>query len=292
MESLKDIRSRINSITSTRQITKTMQMVSAAKLRKAQQRITRLRPYADEMAQILQNITNNISATNSVYSEERIPNRILLIIITSNRGLCGAFNHNIINKALQYTEETTYEEIIDKEQIDFLTIGKTGYSLLKYNNYKIVDEKNELFDDLSFENALPVAEEIMKNFVNKKYDRVELIYNRFKNAITQLVTVERFLPVEIQISNPSQVYSDYIYEPSKEEILRELIPESLKLRFFSALLDSFAAEHAARMTSMQQATDNANEILEELRLKYNKARQSAITSEILDIINGAEALKG
>jgi F-type H+-transporting ATPase subunit gamma len=269
-----------------------MQMVSAAKLRKAQQRITRLRPYADEMAQILQNITNNISATNSVYSEERIPNRILLIIITSNRGLCGAFNHNIINKALQYTEETTYEEIIDKEQIDFLTIGKTGYSLLKYNNYKIVDEKNELFDDLSFENALPVAEEIMKNFVNKKYDRVELIYNRFKNAITQLVTVERFLPVEIQISNPSQVYSDYIYEPSKEEILRELIPESLKLRFFSALLDSFAAEHAARMTSMQQATDNANEILEELRLKYNKARQSAITSEILDIINGAEALKG
>ncbi len=299
MESLKDIRNRINSITSTRQITNTMKMVSAAKFKKAQDRITNLRPYADKLNEILHNLNKSATIDDNTFTEIRDPQKILIVVITSNRGLCGGFNQAVINSTINVIENK-YKEQHDNNNVELLILGKTAYNYLKTRKYRIVDENNDIYDHLTFDNVLPIAEELMKNFAKKKYDRIELIYNKFKNAATQLLTVEPFLPITVEedekenqeITESQEVFSDYIIEPSKVYILNELIPKSLKLHFFRTLLDSNAAEHGARMTAMQQATDNATEMLEELRLQYNKARQASITAEILDIVNGAEALKG
>lgn len=301
MESLKDIRSRINSITSTRQITNTMKMVSAAKFKKAQERITNLRPYADKLNEILQNLNKNVTIEENPFTENREPNNILLVVISSNRGLCGGFNQAIINATIKHIQNN-YKEQYENDNIELITLGKTAYNYLKTKKYRIIDENNDIYDHLTFDDVAPIAEEIMKSFAQKKYDRIDLIYNKFKNAATQILTVEPFLPISVEedeevadydtIDTLTTAFNDYIFEPSQLYILNELIPKSLKLHFFRTLLDSNAAEHGARMTAMQQATDNATEMLEELRLQYNKARQASITAEILDIVNGAEALKG
>ncbi len=303
MESLKDIRNRINSITSTRQITNTMKMVSAAKFKKAQERITNLRPYADKLNEILHNLNKSATIDDNTFTEIRDPRKILIVVITSNRGLCGGFNQAVINATINQIQNK-YKELHDNGNLELLVLGKTAYNYLRSKEYRIVDENNDIYDQLTFDNVLPIAEELMKSFAQKKYDRIELIYNKFKNAATQLLTIEPFLPITVEeeeeeeekenqkITSSQEAFSDYIIEPSKVYILNELIPKSLKLHFFRTLLDSNAAEHGARMTAMQQATDNATEMLEELRLQYNKARQASITAEILDIVNGAEALKG
>lgn len=297
MGSLKDIRNRINSITSTRQITSTMKMVSAAKLRKAQQHITQLRPYADKLYEIFQHLHSDVTIEDNKYAEQRELNRILLVVITSNRGLCGSFNHNVTNKAIELLSHS-YPNLYDNGAVDLLTIGKTGYTFLRSKGYGVVEQKHDIYDNLTFPNVASIAEEIMDKYLDYRYDRVELIYNSFKNAANQVLKVEQFLPIDLtsnatEASNQSQqTNKEFIIEPSKTYVLNELVPKSLKIQFFKALLDSYASEHGARMTAMQQATDNATELLEDLRLQYNKARQAAITSEILDIINGAEALKG
>ena len=293
MENLKEIRFRISSVTSTRQITNAMKMVSAAKLRKAQDIIIQMRPYANKLQEIFTNICKSLDYKDiNVYEQIREVNKVLVIVITSNKGLCGAFNLNAVRKAVELADEK-YSEQLKSGNVDFITIGKKGHDLLKLRNYNIVDTKNELFDHLSFDSVKPVIEAIMESFVDKQYDKIELIYNHFKNAAVQILIGEQFLPIVVKdVEDSSTVELDYIFEPSKQYIVKELIPETLKIQFYKALLDSNAAEYGARMTAMHKATDNATELISELRLNYNKVRQASITDEILEIISGAEALKG
>ncbi|KPL16132.1 MAG: ATP F0F1 synthase subunit gamma [Bacteroides sp. SM23_62] len=293
MANLKEIRNRIASVTSTRKITSAMKMVSAAKLRKAQEAIIRIRPYADRLHTILTNLSDSIRGDeDNPYSVERDLEKIMIIVIASNRGLCGAFNSLVIKRAMQVAHED-YPNLMRQKKVDFYTIGKRGSDFFQNKKYPLAGVKNELFDDLTFDNVMPVAGEIMDHFISGEYDRVMLVYNQFKNAAVQILTTEQFLPVLIpEKTDEDSIIADYIYEPSKEYIVRELIPRSLKIQFYKALLDSNAAEHGARMTAMHMATDNATELLRELNLNYNKARQAAITSELLEIVSGAEALKG
>lgn len=296
MPSLKEVRLRIDSVRSTRQITSAMKMVSASKLRKAQNAILNMRPYASKLTEIMQNISSVMEeTTESAYTQKRDANRMLIVGIASNRGLCGPFNANVAKEIIRQVSET-YSTQFQGGNVEIFTIGKKIFDFLKARKIKVDYRKDELLDELSFENMLPMAEGIMKDFTSKKYDRVILIYNQFKNAAVQVLQTEPFLPIlpvkPEKVSAKPKPNADFIFEPSKEEIVRELIPKSLKIQFYKALLDSVASEHGARMTAMHKATDNADELLKNLKLSYNKARQAAITNEILEIVSGAEALNG
>jgi len=295
MANLKEIRERKVSVASTMQITSAMKMVSAAKLRKAQDAIVRFRPYAEKLQEILASVGDSLKDDeDNQFAAQRDKERILLVLITSNRGLCGAFNSNAIKATIQRAL-TQYERQMMARQVDFIAIGKKGADFLRKKGYKIIFDGNELFDDLIFERVASIATMIMGLFTDGDYDHVDMIYNRFKNAGTQILTEEQFLPIEVDnLTQESGTASnvDYIFEPTKEYIVQELIPRSLKLQFYKAILDSHASEHGARMTAMHKATDNATELLKELSLQFNKARQAAITNEILEIVGGAEALKG
>jgi F-type H+-transporting ATPase subunit gamma len=292
MANLKEIRNRIASVSSTQQITSAMKMVSAAKLRRAQEAIVQMRPYAEQLRIILSYLSEAIrDEEDDPYGVERELHRILIVVVTSNRGLCGSFNSNVVKHSIQLAHEE-YAGLMKQEKVDFLAIGKRGADYLRKNNYNLVGNKSALFGDLNFENVMPVADAVMSDYVYKKYDRILLVYNQFKNAAVQILTVEQFLPVIHPEQTEETTYAtDYIFEPSKEYIIKELIPRSLKIQFYKALLDSHAAEHGARMTAMHKATDNATDMIRNLRLTYNKARQAAITKEILEIVSGAEALK-
>lgn len=284
MANLKEIRNRINSVSSTMQITSAMKMVSAAKLKKAQDAITAMRPYAEKLTELIQNISSTLEGDAAgVYAEQREVNKVLLVVVTSNRGLCGAFNANVI-KATRTLIDTTYAG----KNVEVLTIGKKGYDLVGKTE-TVFANRSDLFDALTFANVEAVAQQIMDAFIEGSYDKVELVYNQFKNAATQIVQTEQFLPLK-PIESESNATVDYIYEPSKEEIILNLIPASLKTQLYKAVLDSNAAEHGARMTAMHKATDNAKDLRDQLKLTYNKARQAAITNEILEIVGGAEAL--
>ena len=284
MANLKEIRNRITSIGSTMQITSAMKMVSAAKLKKAQDAITQMRPYADKLTELLQSLSATLEGeVGGVYSEQKEVSRVLLVAVTSNRGLCGGFNSSIIKASVKNIEDN-----YKGKQVDLLTIGKKGNDLLS-KNYNVIENHNEIYDELTFDNVAVIAERVMELFATGQYDKVELVYNRFKNAATQIETIEQFLPIApMETETTSNI--DYLFEPSKSEIVLELIPKSLKTQLYKAIRDSFASEHGARMTAMHKATDNATELRDELLLTYNKARQAAITNEILEIVGGAEAL--
>lgn len=291
MANLKEVRIRIESVKSTQQITSAMKLVAASKLRRAQSAILQLRPYAQKLQEFLQGMSSGFDQSDeAAYSAERKVKKVLLVVITSNRGLCGAFNNNVIKQAIELMN-TTYKDVNDKGGISVYCIGKKGAEFFTSHGYQVAESNISLFDNLTYENALPIAEELMQEFVDKKYDHIDLIYNQFKNAAVQLLQTEQFLPILPPEGDDSGLQVDYIFEPNKEEIIKELVPKSLKIQFFKAVLDSFASEHGARMTAMHMATDNATELLKDLKLSYNKARQAAITNEILEIVGGAEALK-
>ena len=283
MANLKEIRNRISSVSSTMQITSAMKMVSAAKLKKAQDAITAMRPYADKLTELLQNFSSNLDADNgSVFTKNREIKNILIVAITSNRGLCGAFNSNIIKQVNELAKNYT------KGNVSVMAIGKKANDSLS-KEFKILSNESKIFDDLNFTNVAQIAQVLMNKFKDGSVDKIELVYNKFKNAATQIVTTEQFLPI---VTSNDQINNnqDYIFEPSKIEIVKALIPKSLKTQLFKAIRDSFASEHGARMTAMHKATDNATELRDQLKLTYNKARQAAITNEILEIVGGAEAL--
>lgn len=290
MPSLKEVRNRITSVNSTQQITKAMKMVSAAKLRRAQDLALKIRPYADKLNGILQNISASLDeSNNSVYAEERNVNRVLLVVITSDRGLAGAFNNNII-KATNALLQGKYASQFAAGNVDFICVGKKGAEFFG-KRFKVNSDYMSLFHELRFDNVKPLAEKIMEGFVSGKYDRVEVLFNEFKNVVTQIPRTVQFLPIQASESSEGETtLTDYIFEPSKVEIVQELIPKSLKIAFYKYLLESNASEHAARMSAMDKATDNAKELLKELKLTYNRSRQAAITKEILEIVGGAEAL--
>ena len=293
MPNLKEVRNRIVSVNSTQQITSAMKMVSAAKLRRAQDAITQMRPYAEKLKEILGNLSSNVDASEGgAYSIQREPNKILIVAITSNRGLAGAFNSNILKTARNLVANE-YRAQNEAGNVSYITIGKKATDALTRGKMNVISSHNQVFDGLSFDKVAPVAERIMQGYTTGEFDKVVVVYNRFKNAAVQIPTEEQFLPVLPPTTTDAKSASiDYIFEPNKEEIVRELIPKSLKIQLYKAVLDSHAAEHGARMTAMNKATDNAKELLKELRLSYNKARQAAITNEILEIVGGAEALKG
>lgn len=285
MANLKEIRNRIASVSSTMQITSAMKMVSAAKLKKAQDAITAMRPYADKLTELLIGLSASLDDDNgSAFSQQRPENRILLVPITSNRGLCGAFNSNIIKQVNNLVAEQ-----FEGKQVDLLCIGKKGNDVLS-KKLEVVANHSELFDNLTFDTVEAVAEEMMEAFESEKYDSIYLVYNKFKNAATQIVMTEKFLPLVQENEGQDQAPMDYLFEPSEAEIVEQLIPKALKTQLFKAIRDSFASEHGARMTAMHKATDNASELRSQLKLTYNKARQAAITGEILEIVGGAEAL--
>lgn len=284
MANLKEIRNRITSVSSTMQITSAMKMVSAAKLKKAQDAITAMRPYAEKLTELLQNVSASLEGDSaSVFSEQRPVNKILVVAITSNRGLSGAFNSNVIKEVKKLLVD------YKGQHVDFVTIGKKGNDAIKKTS-NVISHNTTVFDDLSFQNVAEIAEELMQLFVDGAYDKIELVYNQFKNAATQIIITEQFLPI-VPVEKEETTSVDYIFEPSKEQIIEELIPLSLKTQLYKAIRDSFASEHGARMTAMHKATDNATELRNQLKLTYNKARQAAITGEILEIVGGAEALK-
>ena len=286
MANLKEIRNRITSVSSTMQITSAMKMVSAAKLKKAQDAITAMRPYAEKLTELLQNLSATLdSDTGGEYTKQREIKKVLVIAVTSNRGLCGAFNTNVIK------EVKSRAEFYAGKQVEVFAIGKKGNDVLK-KTLTISDNQSGIFDDLTFDNAATIAEALTAKFISGEYDRIELVYNQFKNAATQIIQTEQFLPLAPIVSDKVVSTGDYIFEPSKEEIVLTLIPKSLKTQLYKAIRDSFASEHGARMTAMHKATDNATELRDQLKLTYNKARQASITNEILEIVGGAEALNG
>lgn len=294
MANLKEVRNRITSVNSTQQITKAMKMVSAAKLRRAQDAITQLRPYASKLDEILSNVSATLEgATDNKYGIAREEvKRATIVVVTSDRGLCGGFNSSIIKATVKHIEEN-YAQVHAKNGLELICIGKKGNEYFQKNGYKVNEEFAKLFSELTFDNVKLAAEYAMKTFEAGKTDKVDIIYNEFKNAAIQIVRKNQFLPIpEVVTENEEESASsvDYIFEPSKEYIVQELIPKSLKIQFYKSLLDSQASEHGARMTAMDKATDNAGEMLKELKLTYNRSRQAAITTEILEIVGGAEAL--
>jgi len=293
MANLKEIRTRITSVKTTRQVTSAMKMVSAAKLKKAQDAILQIRPYAEKLSDLLSSLSSALDNTaDSVFTVQRIPEKVLIVLVSSNRGLCGGFNSYISKKAISLAR-TKYKNQLNAGKLDFIVIGKQAGKILRSYQIPIQGEKNYLFDNLNFENVSVEVKAIMADFVNGKYDRVELVYNKFVNAASQELISEQFLPVLPAVADmKKRSNTDYIYEPSLENIVAELIPRSLAIQFYKALLDSHAAEHGARMTAMHKATDNASELIDELTLTFNKARQAAITNAILEVTNGAEALNG
>ena len=292
MANLKEIRTRLISVKSTRQITNAMEMVSAAKLRKAQDNIMQIRPYTNKLNDILRDLdTDLISFKENIFFKERKPGKILLIVVTSNRGLCSTFNSNVIKRTMQIADEK-YRSENENGNLDIIAIGKKGKDFLKSKKYNVIESHIEIFDMLHFNNVLPIVKKIIENFVNNKYSIVEIIYNQFKNAAVQILIEEQFLPIVYKEKTLDRFESvtEYILEPTKEYIIQEIIPKSLQVQFYKILLDSYASEHGARMTAMHKATDNATELIMDLQLEYNKARQASITKEILEIVGGAEAL--
>ena len=286
MANLKEIRNRITSVSSTMQITSAMKMVSAAKLKKAQDAITAMRPYAEKLTELLQNLSATLEGdAGGEFTTQREVKKVLVVAITSNRGLCGAFNTNVIKEAKNRAN------FYAGKQVDIFAIGKKGNDVLTKTN-SVVANESAVYDNLTFDNVAAIADTLTQKFVSGEYDKIELIYNQFKNAATQIVQTEQFLPLAPIKSDLTVSTGDYIFEPSKEEIVLTLIPKSLKTQLYKGIRDSFASEHGARMTAMHKATDNATELRNQLKLTYNKARQAAITNEILEIVGGAEALKG
>jgi len=284
MANLKEIRNRISSVSSTMQITSAMKMVSAAKLKKAQDAITAMRPYSNKLTELLQSLSATLDAdSGSKYSVQREVKNVLVVAITSNRGLCGAFNSNIIKQT-----NALINDVYSDKNVSVLAIGKKANDAFAKQD-RVIANKSEVFDDLTFDNVAEIAEMLMHKFVAGDFDKIELVYNSFKNAATQIVITEQFLPIQ-PIEGEADNNSDYLFEPSKKEIVETLIPKSLKTQLFKGIRDSFASEHGARMTAMHKATDNATELRDQLKLTYNKARQAAITNEILEIVGGAEAL--
>ena len=284
MANLKEIRNRISSVSSTMQITSAMKMVSAAKLKKAQDAIVAMRPYANKLTELLQGLSASLDGdAGSKFADQREVNKVLVVAINSNRGLCGAFNSNVIKESRRLAGE-----VYANKEMFFMAIGKKANDTLS-KQYNVIANKSEVFDELTFDNVAEIAEILMDKFVSGECDKIELVYNKFKNAATQEIMTEQFLPI-VPLEDDADSNLDYIFEPSKAEIVEQLIPKSLKTQLFKAVRDSFASEHGARMTAMHKATDNATELRDELLLTYNKARQAAITNEILEIVGGAEAL--
>lgn len=291
MPNLKEVKSRIQSVVSTQQITKAMKMVAASKLRKAQDAITQMRPYADKLNSMFRNLTSGEVTDDNRYGEVREIKNVLLIVISSDRGLCGGFNSSIFKATVKRVEQQ-YKQLNEQERLTVLPLGKKAFDYFRKRGFKMHSDFYDIFSDVSFENVQRVAQYAMDEFSAGSYDRVEIVYNEFKNVATQVLQVEQFLPVLPPDTEGEQenINIDYIFQPSKGEIIRDLIPKSLKVQLFKAVLESNAAEHGARMTAMDKATDNAGELLKELRLAYNRTRQAAITTEILEIVAGAEAL--
>ena len=282
MANLMEIRNRISSVSSTMQITSAMKMVSAAKLKKAQDAITAMRPYSNKLTEILQSLSSSIDSDNK-YAQKRKVKKVLIVSITSNRGLCGGFNSNIFKKSTELANS-----VYNDTDVSFVAIGKKGNDFLQ-KSYNVESNHIDIFDNLNMESVSLIAESLMQMFVNEDFDKIDIVYNKFKNAATQVVVNEQFLPIS-DVEDDSNNNLDYIFEPSKKEIIEELIPKSLKNQLFKAIRDSWASEHGARMTAMHKATDNATELRDQLKLAYNQARQAAITNEILEIVGGAEAL--
>ena len=291
MANLKEVRNRIASVSSTQQITKAMKMVSAAKLKRATNAIFQLRPYANKLKEMLANLSASLEDDSSPFLQEREPNRVLIVVVTSNRGLAGAFNMNAI-KTANILISGKYSSQYKAGNVSIIGIGKKGQEYYQRRKYNVIGDNNELFNELNFLNVSKVTEAIMEGFLKGEYDRVELVYNQFKNAAVQILTAEQLLPVPKTEKKPEakdhQV--DYILEPSQEEIVAQLIPKNIKIQLYKAVLDSHASEHGARMTAMDKATDNAGELLKQLKLSYNQARQAAITTELTEIVSGAAAL--
>jgi len=292
MANLKEIRNSIASVSSTKQITSAMKMVSAAKLRKSQDAVLKMRPYANKLQEVLSEVCGNTDAAGeNVLIKSREAKKVLIIVITSNRGLCGAFNSGLVKHVINYVHEK-YSVQLQSNNLHFYCFGKKGYDLLNSKSYKIVGNESHIFDHLKYANVAEFAQNFIEKFSAKEYDKIEIVYNRFKNAAVQIITTEQFLPVPIQLTtNKNAKRKYYFFEPEEEEIISNLIPKTLKTQLFKAMLDSFAAEHGSRMTAMHKATDNATELLSHLKLTYNKARQATITKEILEIVSGANALK-
>lgn len=293
MASLKEVRNRITSVSSTQQITSAMKMVSAAKLRRAQDAITQLRPYSIKLQDILQNLTASVDVSVAgAFAENRSPEKVLFIAVSSNRGLAGAFNSNIA-KTIRLAIKNDYADQAAKGQVSIVSIGKKAGDYFVRNGYKVVSQNNHIYEKLTFDNVAAVAEKVMEDYKNGAYDRVLIVYNHFRNPAVQIPTIEQMLPVLPPVKDEKKASNNaipYIYEPDQATIVKEIIPKSLKIQLFKAVLDSHASEHGARMTAMNKATDNAKELLRDLKLSYNKARQAAITNEILEIVGGAEAL--
>lgn len=317
MANLKEVRTRIESVNSTKQITSAMKMVAASKLRKSQNAILALRPYAEKFSEIISDVSKSTSlqvnetTSRSTEAQSRgiakffvqsssLNNqqleRVLIIPVSSNKGLCGVFNANVIRATINLIKEE-YQKLYDNNKVDILCIGSKVEDTLKFKKYPVIGNENELLDKLTYDNTVPFTEMLIKYFEEKRYDRIVFVYNQFKNAATQILVTEQFLPIISQQDNESQSRrvaetqsSEFIFQPSREEILETMIPKSLKLQVYKMLLDSFASEQGARMISMTQATDNATELLKELNLTYNKARQSAITNELVEIVSGANAI--
>lgn len=292
MANLKEVRNRISSVSSTQQITKAMKMVSAAKLKRATNATVQLRPYADKLRDILANVSANVEGISSPFTVERKADKVLLVVVTSNRGLAGAFNANAIKAAVQRID-AEYASQKASGNVSILAIGKKGNDFFSRRGYHMVPMEGDLFASLNFDTVSQVTQRIMDAFVEGEYDRVELVYNQFKNAAVQFLTVEQLLPLlppATAENNKQEHEADYIIEPSKETIIQDLIPKAVKTQLYKAILDSHASEHGARMTAMDKATDNAGELLKSLKLSYNQARQAAITTELTEIVSGAAAL--
>ncbi len=292
MANLKEIRTRISSVKSTQQITSAMKMVSASRLRKAQKAIVDMRPYYEKLHDMLNHLTNSVDEINdNKYLRESSKDKVLIVLIASNRGLCGAFNSNVVKKTLELCKSPELLDCYNKNNIDFMTIGKKACDLLSSKEIKVCSTFDELYDELSYENVAEVADSIIELFLDKTYDEIYIVYNEFKNASVQNLVAEQFLPLKANEDTKQTENSDYIVEPDTVSVIQQMMPYALKTHFYKAILESYASEHGARMTAMHKATDNAADLLRELKLNYNKARQAAITNEILEIVSGADALK-
>ncbi|MEQ9437653.1 MAG: ATP synthase F1 subunit gamma [Cyclobacteriaceae bacterium] len=292
MPNLKEVKNRISSVKSTQQITRAMKMVAASKLRRSQERLIQMRPYAKKLTQLLANVSANLTEENvSEYAQPREVKNVLLVAFSSDKGLCGAFNASLFRYTRQFISDE-YEFYERNERLSVLTVGQKAFEYYKRRGYNINGDYKDLFSDPSFDHVRQAAEYVMQQYKEGKVDKVLLVYNHFKNVATQVSTIEQFLPVKTEVEEEQPANIDYIYEPSEAFIVEELIPQSLKVQFYKAYLESNAAEQGARMTAMDQATDNAGELLKELKLTYNRTRQAAITTEILEIVAGAEALGG
>ncbi|SDG23322.1 F-type H+-transporting ATPase subunit gamma [Pedobacter terrae] len=298
MANLKEVRNRIASVQSTQQITKAMKMVSAAKLKRATNAIIALRPYATKLKEILGNLSASLEGSSSPFIQEREPNKVLIVTVSSNRGLAGAFNMNVIKAANNLIAEK-YSEQLKNGNVSIISIGKKTQDFYEKRKYNVIGNNNEIFSALTFENVTKITDAIMAGFIKGEFDKVEVVYNRFRNAAVQFITTEQLLPLPKAEETPADLKTDkkttnvdYILEPSQEEIVEQLIPKSIKIQLYKAVLDSHASEHGARMTSMDKATENAGELLKALKLSYNQARQAAITTELTEIVSGAAALNG